>query len=848
MELPVGRGLGLVLIAFIFLVILQDLQSPEPDTGRLPQQIVQTERQALEELSKTKYGDLDTSKNRWINITGLREHDRYAWDLLPRVQARAREQAEAVLRTSHIQSGHDNIRNLKLGDFGERYTTFENLDSISAAPVIAPFYRNLTGLVKGTWLRSKIGQDLPPPSLNSTILSDIPYVTQDFTRNITSQRGDLHLKLDQKKSFQLRIASNVVQELKGELTISDESASGDGWELILHGVHFVESGSAILTTSSEKFAGIFALPHFARSSTGFALSQELLNRTLRTVVTDKDISKNPESPWASSWDNQADAMFPVPRCEYVVYLQQHFVWPYLQEGAHAPFLPGVPDDKNPAPSYLTSLEQELRRPTGASLNFVPELRFSALILSPDCGFVLETDNSPDTWYKVPGNHLKGPKVEVYLTTLRWIVEVFCLVIAGQVLLLIRQMKDASTPSTKSRISYYTVAMMTLGDGFVFGTSMIFGLFLKGIYLILICVSFLTFINVTFFGLSFLVEIWTIQAPEREREILNARDTTNSSSNSNVLGASNTPTVVITPAGPDLLPAPATARRSRTANAIPIILPPDQDIEAAAAEDDIQTGQQTGQANAVTSRFNMGLKFLSLSFCLTILSYIASSWPTTIRSFYTNFIVFLYLSFWVPQIKRNIMRNCRKALRWDYVVGQSILRLIPLAYCYLDEDNVFFSKTDYHMFEFFVAWQWAQILALLSQDILGPRFFIPTGFLPPAYDYHQALREGDEEDSGFMPIGFTQAAGSPANSARESKEKNKWTFDCIICMHPLEASYIPRRSERSSNPSNPSTVSDIFARRDYMITPCRHIFHSSCLNGWMKYKLQCPICRENLPPL
>jgi hypothetical protein len=38
------------------------------------------------------------------------------------------------------------------------------------------------------------------------------------------------------------------------------------------------------------------------------------------------------------------------------------------------------------------------------------------------------------------------------------------------------------------------------------------------------------------------------------------------------------------------------------------------------------------------------------------------------------------------------------------------------------------------------------------------------------------------------------------------------------------------------------------RRRYMVTPCRHVFHSKCLEAAMRYRLQCPICREGLPPL
>ena len=35
---------------------------------------------------------------------------------------------------------------------------------------------------------------------------------------------------------------------------------------------------------------------------------------------------------------------------------------------------------------------------------------------------------------------------------------------------------------------------------------------------------------------------------------------------------------------------------------------------------------------------------------------------------------------------------------------------------------------------------------------------------------------------------------------------------------------------------------------YMETPCAHAFHEDCLEGWMNYKKQCPVCRSALPPL
>lgn len=33
---------------------------------------------------------------------------------------------------------------------------------------------------------------------------------------------------------------------------------------------------------------------------------------------------------------------------------------------------------------------------------------------------------------------------------------------------------------------------------------------------------------------------------------------------------------------------------------------------------------------------------------------------------------------------------------------------------------------------------------------------------------------------------------------------------------------------------------------YYKTPCKHVFHSNCLENWMKIKHECPTCRGGLP--
>ena len=200
-----------------------------------------------------------------------------------------------------------------------------------------------------------------------------------------------------------------------------------------------------------------------------------------------------------------------------------------------------------------------------------------------------------------------------------------------------------------------------------------------------------------------------------------------------------------------------------------------------------------------------------------------------------------------------MRNCRKALRWEFVLGQSVLRLAPILYFYVVEDNILFAKTDRHTAYVLIGWLWIQVWALVGQETLGPRFFVPNGWAPLAYDYHPVLREGDEEAGALMPIGFTQATTTDSVSGASTSEgpaqNGQKVFDCAICMQNID---VPVERSRDHGEGEVASLlgAGLFrrSRRSYMITPCRHIFHSPCLEGWMRYRLQCPICREVLPPL
>jgi hypothetical protein len=173
-------------------------------------------------------------------------------------------------------------------------------------------------------------------------------------------------------------------------------------------------------------------------------------------------------------------------------------------------------------------------------------------------------------------------------------------------------------------------------------------------------------------------------------------------------------------------------------------------------------------------------------------------------------------------------------------------------------NVLFIRPDWTTAFVVVGWVWIQAWVLASQDVLGPRFFVPRGWAPPAYDYHPTLRDmpGPDEDleaGGILSIASLRAderdlvTDTKDDDKHKSKDRKKVVFDCAICMQDIEIPVLSAPTSAGGS-SVAEGASNILSRRTYMVTPCRHIFHTACLESWMRLRLQCPICRESIPPV
>ncbi|KAJ9073083.1 hypothetical protein DSO57_1020242 [Entomophthora muscae] len=203
--------------------------------------------------------------------------------------------------------------------------------------------------------------------------------------------------------------------------------------------------------------------------------------------------------------------------------------------------------------------------------------------------------------------------------------------------------------------------------------------------------------------------------------------------------------------------------------------------------------------------------------------------------------FSLYSFWIPQIWRNISRGTSKSLSSIYVVGVSVAKLAVPLYFFACPQNLLGISTETNSWvKYLAAYVVAQILMLFTQDWLGPRWLIPAFLLPPTYNYH--------------PISTV----APTNEEEPLDSNQK---DCAICMVSL---LTPESSDASgsSDPTEPLlpnqpgalyksaaaiSLSRFTNSRGIMVTPCRHYFHTSCLEQWMRIKLECPVCRTSLPP-
>ncbi|WOL07699.1 transmembrane E3 ubiquitin-protein ligase 1-like [Canna indica] len=160
------------------------------------------------------------------------------------------------------------------------------------------------------------------------------------------------------------------------------------------------------------------------------------------------------------------------------------------------------------------------------------------------------------------------------------------------------------------------------------------------------------------------------------------------------------------------------------------------------------------------------------------------------------ILFAMYSFWIPQIITNVIRDTRKPLHPQYIIGMTLTRVAIPLYIFGCPSNFLRIQVDRSWCIYFGLFMTLQAVILLLQNYLGSRCFIPHQILPEKYNYYRKLENDNNQ------------------------------VDCVICMTGIDL------TQRSN---------------EYMVAPCDHCFHTGCLQRWMDIKMECPTCRRSLPP-
>mmetsp|Transcript_6562 Transcript_6562/g.9692 ORF Transcript_6562/g.9692 Transcript_6562/m.9692 type:complete len:168 (-) Transcript_6562:99-602(-) len=157
-------------------------------------------------------------------------------------------------------------------------------------------------------------------------------------------------------------------------------------------------------------------------------------------------------------------------------------------------------------------------------------------------------------------------------------------------------------------------------------------------------------------------------------------------------------------------------------------------------------------------------------------------------------------------------------------------------------------------------------------------FFECRFLPPKFEYTRPLPQtvldngrrtssinGAEDTDGVndlesqLPsLSNVQQSSGPRHRGNTSNHNSNSTNGSSETHAPLHHNHRPGRCRAAS--SNSVNVSldcviccgditpDEISRREYMLAPCNHVFHGSCLRSWMDVKMECPVCRTELPAI
>ena len=257
----------------------------------------------------------------------------------------------------------------------------------------------------------------------------------------------------------------------------------------------------------------------------------------------------------------------------------------------------------------------------------------------------------------------------------------------------------------------------------------------------------------------------------------------------------------------------------------------------------------------------------IQFCFIFYIIMLFCFIFAMRCFYSpGFIFFSFAITFIPQIIYNVMKKNRVSFPIIYIINLILNRIYPSFYFCMFENNFLripsnkFSEVVNIIFLIFFS------LVLYSQTLFGPKWFIPVKD-ENEYDFYideKKLRKikKNETDSleclicllPIIPAKPINIGNIDSNNNNDNGFSFNETDNLVLDVNDINIDntgnkklckfkYNNRCFGENSILLNFHEYSKNINNLPYMITPCKHVFHSDCLEEWFKMKKECPSCRN-----
>ena len=211
------------------------------------------------------------------------------------------------------------------------------------------------------------------------------------------------------------------------------------------------------------------------------------------------------------------------------------------------------------------------------------------------------------------------------------------------------------------------------------------------------------------------------------------------------------------------------------------------------------------------------------------------------------ILIVYTLSWLSQIILSYCKNSRPPMPRLYIVWLSLSRLFFPIYIKGYKNNFFDLRPSYFKIGILVFIIFAEAIILILQKSLGARIIVPKKFRKQnqVFDYYKD-RVNIEKHVSQNPIcvicleNLNVDVDENFNKIKK-KKKPKTIINKIMSILYLDIlNQKIKNSIKYLEGKNP--------KKKYMITPCDHVFHTVCLEKWMKIKNECPYCKAEIPSI